>query len=563
MAKIYLKNFNIKNISGIILAFLLIVPATWALFVPGFYGASDDIHIAWLLEFHKTLMMGQIPPRFVPDLSFGFGYPLFNFVFPLPFYLSEIFHLSGFSLVDSIKALFFITVPLSGLFMYLLLREFSSRGLSLAGAVLYIYTPYRAVDLYIRGAIGEIVGFAILPVVLLSIIKIGKSKNWGWVGVGAFSLASLVLSHNITAYMFSPFVALFLSLQIIFSSAKKEFLQKTLLMIFLALLISIYFWLPVIVDRRLMKYDTVFNFADHFPTLLQLVTPYWGYGASVPGPYDGMSFFLGSVNIGVLILGIISSLLFWSKLSKDKKIILTWVFICLSSSVFLMNFRSSFLWSNLPLLPYFQFPWRFLIMTTFSIPIFVIVLEKLPFKRVIPFFLITLTLITSASYFRPQDFLGRLDKYFLNRYIPTPTASQEYKKTQEEYLRLPKGTQIRPDKNYPRVSSDDMSIKASVNTNGLNAVLNVESDRGTIINYNKYLFPGWIVRIDNKVSKIEEGSPFGQIKINVPGGAHIVEVTFEETLFKKILDAISLAAFLVSLLWVTLWFRSKKAYLFF
>ena len=62
------------------------IPAVWALLVPGFYGASDDLHIAWLQQMDKIIKMGQIPPRFVPDLSFGFGYPLFNFVFPLPFY---------------------------------------------------------------------------------------------------------------------------------------------------------------------------------------------------------------------------------------------------------------------------------------------------------------------------------------------------------------------------------------------------------------------------------------------------------------------------------------------
>jgi len=170
-------NYFKKNILWLGLAGILIIPAVWALLVPGFYGASDDIHIAWLFELHKTLMMGQIPPRFVADLSFGFGYPLFNFVFPLPFYLAEIFHLSGFSLVDSIKALFFITIPISGYFMYLLMRQFTNKDLSLVAAVLYIYTPYRSVDLYVRGAVGEIVSFMFLPLILLSVIKVSKSGN--------------------------------------------------------------------------------------------------------------------------------------------------------------------------------------------------------------------------------------------------------------------------------------------------------------------------------------------------------------------------------------------------
>ena len=553
-----LKSLNKKNILWLIFAGLLIIPAVWALFVPGFYGASDDIHIAWLFEMHKIIMAGQIPPRFVPDLSFGFGYPLFNFVFPLPFYIAEIFHALGFSLVDSIKFLFFLTIPLSGIFMYFLLNQFTSKNLSLAGALLYIYTPYRSVDLYVRGAIGEIISFVFLPLILLSFIKIAKSKNLRWVGIGAISLAYLVLSHNITAYMFFPFIGLFVLLQIFFSQTKKQYITKVFLMVVLALLMSIYFWLPAIVDSALMKYDTVFNFADHFPTLLQLVKPYFGYGASVPGPYDGISFFLGISNLAVIILGLLSLVYFWNKYSKDQRIILIWGLICFLSAVFLMNYRSSFLWKTLPLLPYFQFPWRFLILTTFVTPFFLIALEKIGKNNLITVSVVALTLITSASYFRPQDFLGRTDEYFINRYIPNPLASEEYKKTQEEYLRLPKNTQIRPDRNYPKATGDNMSIKTIINENDLNSILNVESDKGTIINYNKYFFPGWSVKIDEKESPAYAGSPFGQLAFFVGPGSHTVKVAFEETAFKKILDAISLTAFLVSLMLAKLWIRSKK-----
>ena len=540
-----------------VLIIFLAIPATWALFVPGYYGASDDIHIAWLFELHRSLMMGQIPPRYVPDLSFGFGYPLFNFVFPLPFYISEIFHILRFSLVDSIKTLFFITVPLSGVFMYLFLRQFTNKSLSLAGAILYIYTPYRSVDLYVRGAIGEIISFAILPLILLSIVKLEKSKNFAWVGVGAMSLASLVLSHNITAYMFFPFVSLFFLLQIIFSASKWQLFVKTFLMVFLAFLLSIYFWLPAIVDSNLVKYDTVFNFADHFPTLLQLIRPYWGYGASVPGPYDGMSFFLGYVNIVLLAISI--PLLIFFKFPKNQKILLIWSFFCIISAIFLMNFRSTFVWSHLPFLSYFQFPWRFLILTTFAVPIFVIVLEKLKHEKLVSTILIFITIISVGSFFRPQDFLGRTDEYFLNRYIPTPVASDEYKKTQEEYLRLPKNTKIRPDKNYPLVYSDSGTISKIEKRNDLDVIVDVNSKTGMNLNFSKYFFPGWVAKIDGQRVEIRQGEPFAQVNVLLPPGEHKVEFMFEETAFKKILDAISLVSFLVSL-WLVknLWLHSKK-----
>lgn len=542
----------------VMVAFLLI-PACWALFVPGFYGASDDIHIAWLYELHKTLMAGKIPPRFVPDLSFGFGYPLFEFVFPLPFYISEIFHLVGFGLVDSIKALFFLTVPASFLLMYLLLRQFISRPLSLAGAFLYVYTPYRAVDLYVRGAIGEVLSFVFLPAILLSIVKLKEEKNLRWIGVGAISLASLVLSHNIASYMFLPFVLLFLLMQFFYLPKKRAFLIRSILMIFLGFLISVYFWLPAIIESELMKYDTVFNFSDHYPTLLQLITPYWGYGASVAGPGDAISFFLGTVNILMLAGGLIIAIASWSKFSKELKLLLVWTFILIVSAIFLMNYRSLFLWNNLPYLPYFQFPWRFLILTTFATPLLVVIFEKFKNKFLIAMVVIILTLTTSGSYFRPQDFLGRGDDYFLNRYIPTPIASKEYFETQEEYLRLPKNTKMRPDQNYPLVSVNNAVIRKVDKLNDLDTLIEVDSVGISKVNYTKYFFPGWIAKIDGQQTEITPGEPFGQITVNVPEGIHSVKIAFEETNFRRILNAISLASFLVSLGLVSnLWQRLRK-----
>ncbi len=524
---------------------LLSIPAGWALFVPGFYGASDDLHIAWLYEMDRTLKIGQIPPRFVPDLSFGFGYPLFNFVFPLPFYLAEIFHLLGLSLVDSIKALFFLSIPSSAIFMYLLLRHFCKSSLvNLLGAVLYIYTPYRAVDIYIRGAMGEVISFVFLPLLVLSVIKL-RLKSFKWVGIGAVALASLVLSHNITAFMFFPAVLLLVILQTFISDNKRSYLFKSILTVFLGFLISSYFWLPALWESSLMKYDTVFNFADHFPTLKQLLTPYWGYGASVPGPYDGMSFFLGSANLLVLIIGVAYFFLNFKKISPEKKIIASWVVSAVFISIFLMNFRSTPIWDILPLLAYFQFPWRFLILTTFLIPLFFILFDEIKFKKIF-LFLVLILIIPAFFYFRPEDFLGRKDEYYLNKYIPFPALSSEYLKTQEEYLRLPKATKMRPNQIFPAVYPQE-GIKNIEKQNDLSLSFEVETEKTTRLNVNKYNFPGWSARIDNVSTPVISGEPFGQVSVLIEKGKHKVQVYYAETEFRKILNFASLGGFLVSL----------------
>lgn len=532
-----------------VLIFILSWPAVWALLVPGFYGASDDIHIAWLYEMDKVLRIWQLPPRFVPDLSFGFGYPLFNFVFPLPFYIGEIFHLFGLSLVDSIKAVFLISIPLSMFFMYRFLKEFTNDVSSLAGAIIYGFTPYRSTDIYVRGAFGESLSFVFLPLIALSVVKSFQGFNMRWMAIGGLSWAALILSHNIMAYMFLPFILLLIFMQFFFlKSGKILVLLQVILMSLLGLLISLYFWLPAILDSKLMVYDTVFNFADHFPTLKQLVTPYWGYGASVPGPGDGMSFFIGVFNLLALAFGAIFLIYFWKKFSQQQKIILLWAEISFLLAFLMMNNRSTFLWEHLPFLPFFQFPWRFLIITTFVTPIFLIAFEKVKFNLLFSFFLIGGVILLSVSYFKPHDFLGRTDSYYLNRYIPVPYASQEYLKTQEEYLRLPLNTAQRPKQNFPLVSADGSGLLKVEEFNGIDAVIKTNFEKESLLSYNKYFFPGWKAEVDGQVVLMSPGFPYGQIVLSVPSGPHLLKITFEETAFKKMVDIISLLSILAAII---------------
>lgn len=533
----------LKNNIHLILLFVLSVPAIAALIPGGFYGASDDLHIAWLNQMHRALMSGQIPPRFVPDLSFGFGYPLFNFVFPLPFYIGEVFHLVGFSLVESIKIVFGISLVVSAMAMYSFLKSLISKNLALLGALVYLYTPYRSTDVYVRGAVGESLSFVFLPLVLNFMLKIYKNESGRNIYLLALSLAGLILTHNIISYMFTPFLILLVVIFLFSVSDKRRFLFDTVKGIGVAFLISSYFWIPAIKDSGLMVYSTVFNFIDHFPTIRQLITPKFGYGASVAGPYDGMSFFVGTINLLIIFLGCLLAFIFRKRLSKLEISLVLWTIVILLGSVFMMNFRSTFLWQNLPLIGYFQFPWRFLTLFTFASPILLVPFDKIKLSW-FKFFLFVLMLFTvglNARYFRPHDFLGRQDDYYLNRYIPVPTASEDYKKTQEEYLRLPKTSDLRPDKNYPLLFSDKEFVYDVIETNGIYLKAKINTNQETKLYYSKYNFPGWQALIDGQKAEIGSGKPFGQIAISIPeGGSHILEIDYKETNENLLLDVVSL-----------------------
>src|SRR3989344_8908865 len=110
---------NLKtNKNDIIAIFLIIAIASWQLLIPGYFSVHDDMHPAWIYEMTYAIKHFQFPPRWAAHLSWGFGYPLFTFIYPLPYYLGSILNFLGFNLTDSVKWLHIIAFALSAVFMW-------------------------------------------------------------------------------------------------------------------------------------------------------------------------------------------------------------------------------------------------------------------------------------------------------------------------------------------------------------------------------------------------------------------------------------------------------------
>lgn len=234
-----------KKVLGCLLLLALTIPAVWPLLQPGFFVTDDgDWMIIRLSAFHETLKTGQFPARFLERLDHGLGYPVTNFLYPLPFYLGEIIHLVGFGFVDSIKILFILSFIFSAVFMYLY------RGL--LAALIYTYFPYHLFDVYRRGSLGEAVAFIFPPLIFY---LIDKKK----VILASLATAALVCSHNVVALLFLP-------VTIVYFFFREKSLIHTTYYILLSLVLSAWFWLPALYDLQFTKAATtqVSNFNDYF-----------------------------------------------------------------------------------------------------------------------------------------------------------------------------------------------------------------------------------------------------------------------------------------------------------
>lgn len=231
----------------ILFILLLSIPAVWPIVAPGFFPVHDDAQVARVQQMHAASRGGQFPVRWVPDLGYGYGYPIFNFYNPLPYYFGASFMFVGFDVLTATKLMYVFPVFLSGITMFIFSRLLLSNTASVLAGIFYVYAPYHAVQIYVRGAVAEYWAYAILPLVFYALWK----KK---IILGALSFAALILSHNLTSFMSIPFILLFFFFQIIeiFTSKKTRDIKSSIihysLSIILALGLSAFFWLPSVLE---------------------------------------------------------------------------------------------------------------------------------------------------------------------------------------------------------------------------------------------------------------------------------------------------------------------------
>lgn len=342
--------------------------AVLPLFNQGFFPMHDDTQPSRVFEFSKQLSAGVIPVRWVPDLGYGYGYPIFNFYAPLAYYIGGFVSIFGIGAIDSTKVIMVLGFIGSSITMYFLGKEFFGKKGGIISAIFYLYAPYHAVQLYVRGDIAEFWAYAFIPLAFLGAYKIFKNEKTQGLIIGSVGFCGVILSHNLSAIMLSPFLILFMG-YLLFESKNKAALSKYFgFLIILGLLLSAFYWLPAVTEA---KYTNVLSqiggsadFHNHFVCPVQLWESQWGFGGSAPGCIDGISFRLGKLHILFSAIALAISVYLYKK-EKEKNKLTLFLCICLLLSVFLTLQPSQFIWDNFPYFSYLQYPWRFLVFASF------------------------------------------------------------------------------------------------------------------------------------------------------------------------------------------------------
>ncbi len=504
---------------------------------PGLPKTDDgQDHVARIANFYQSLSEGNIIPRWAQNLNWGYGHPILMFLYPFPSYMASLFHFFGFSFVDSTKLVFSLAYILSGLTMYLWLKEFLPKRAAFIGGLLYIYAPYRFIDLYIRGAIGEHVAFIFPPLIFYFLLKLSQKYTYKNFSLGALSLAGLILSHNAISLMFLPIIFLYVLYLVWQVKKRKLFIFHFSLLTILGFALSAFFWLPALLEGKYTLRDIVTegSYFTQFATLPQLLYGPWG---------TGDNYFMFQVGI-IHWLAFLASILilFFSFRKKNIWFLNLGFLIIFIASLFIMTENSNFIWQKITILQEFQFPWRFFSVTVFSSAVLGAIIISTISKKYLTYITITITislLFINKDYWHAQQDLNKPENFYTSIYHGTTDTGESapiwsvrfMEKEPKAHIEIINGkakiTEIK------RTSTDHQYL--------------VFSQQKAQLSENTLYFPGWQIYIDKKPVDIQYQDPNnrGVMTFFVEKGQHDIQVKFTETKLRLIADIISVISLFI------------------
>ena len=529
---------------------LLVFPICLPLLTSQLPDGHDSLtHFPRLIEFHENIRHGIFPPRWAPDLSDGYGQPLFVFSPPGLYFLGEIWRLLSWDVISALNLASVVIVVMAGVNMFLLGRLYGGQVGGWLATAAYVYGPYFQVDLYVRHAWTELCGLACYPLILYGFGRFATDGSQRAVLVGGLGYALLLGSDYSAALVFTPVVLAFIAWTA-WQARSWPVLAYQSGGLLLGLGLSAWVWLPAVAElpsvlpqQRLVS--DYFHYSQHFVYLHQLISPVWGYGLSVAGYQDKLSFSVGWSQLGVLVSGWI-----WAHHTAVLPPRHWWRFFCgvTLAACGLMLPGSVWLWDHIRLLADVQFPWRLLGPASVSIAVLIgLIGPGLSQRRTLWLGALGLLILANIGQARPQQYRP-LD---LAEWTPQQLAERGIAVTSQRAFE-PRWLQQR----------QSFRMEALRVIHGAAEVTNVDrtptywsaqvtAEHETRLEAACAYFPGWRVVVDGQAVPITIAEPTGLIQFQVPAGRHTVSLAFTRTWARWLGEGFSLLAALsiIGLCW--------------
>lgn len=524
------KIFKFKNEVFAILVLVVVAAVICRSLFQDHLLVSDDylFHAARTANYYLALKQGQFPPRWAPNLNVSFGYPAFLYTYHLPYAVAAVIHSMHFSIQQSLNLTVYIFVVVGMIGAYCLARyKKLSQVLSLSLGLVYVLNPYILLNIFWRGALGEIVFYCLLPLFFWLVDVIVNTKPIKWSGLYivflAIIISALVLSHVISLFVLGVLTVGYVSVQAWPITKHLHAYLNLLVAGLLAFLLSSWYLLPAQLEKNLIQFDSS-KLATVYQQQFLHILDIFGFVRTL----QSNDFFLNVIQVGPLLLLMIG-LIIWQIISKKnfshqgKKQLWMWGTV-LVVSLFLTLSQSKFLWDSLGFLRVMQFPWRFLWVSNVALYFLLLEYSKLfssKTQMIVIIVLLVCALWSAWAYAQPKGFFGRSD-YEWYEADTTGSSFNEF---------TPVGAQDGYNLS-DKVILDQGSGSVSVDSwNGTTMKYSTSSSiPSTVVQHTLY-FPGWIVTIDGQsvtINSHTEKYP-GLISFQVPEGTHSITTSFSGT----------------------------------
>jgi hypothetical protein len=557
-----------------LLALIAIAPLS----APGFFLKAHDATIGayFLMQFDKSMADGVLYPRWAMDWTFGYGYPLFVVIAPLAFYVAQVFHLLGASIVGALKLTYALAFLLSGLSMYLFARRLFGRAGGLLAAALYIYVPYHLVDIYVRADLAEFFAFAFFPAILWAILRLNRARTRSemarCLAAGALLYGGLILTHITMAMIVTP---LALGYAVALARRREDetgtaspsagavvsprlALLASLALFTLGLAIAAAYLFPGILEQRyLQTRDLVggyYGYANHYVYPFQFLSPFWGYGYAAIGANDQMPYQLGAVAV-VLAVCVLFALPGMAKARRGGA-----VFFLAATAlvVFAMLAASQPLWDLArPLVAFIQFPWRLLSLSAVTLALAgasLVAAERSgqpqpgAWQQRGAAVLILLTVLASYPYVAPQYTGTDISLAKMIRFqLDTKELLGDTTWVTERPLDSPMVPEYLAGQAVTRAVADTQARIEVLHSGGQVFEAMVDAPAPTSVLVRIHYFPGWSAYVDGKRSDTAIRPPQGLMVVAMPAGQHRLLLRFEDTPLRRAGKLVSLGGILVAL----------------
>lgn len=543
----------VKNkIFWAVLVAILTIPTFFNLCKSGFFPMQDDLQAFRVYEMDKCWQDFQIPCRWVPDAGYEYGYPQFNYYPPSVYYIAEVLHKVGFQFIDSVKILFAAGYILSAVAMFLLVSEFLDNFSGLTSALIYTYVPYKAVEVYVRGAMSEFWSLVFYPLIFWAVYKLIKTSKAKFVALLAISLGLLLTTHLLMSMIFSISAVVWTVYWLIKEKKMKE-IFKVILGVFLGIGLAAFFVLPVIFEKQYAHTETLtegyFGYLQHFVNFYKLfLSREWGYGSS-GFINEKLNLSTGIVQwiFGLITVGVAGFFTVFKKKSEYASLALVLGGLELFT-LFMIHVKSTFIWKALPFLSILQFPWRFLTVSIFLLAVLsgigVYMMPK--FKVWIGLIIIAVAFALNAGYFVPKAWINITDAEKFSEASWQKQLTISIFDYLPIYAKLPPVTEAPP---QPEVLEGSATFSDYTKGSDFQrGKIDVKKD--ALIRLPLFDFPGMVTKVDGKiinhVNNDCRGEEFclGLITFKVPVGQHLIDVKLTDTPIRTVGNYLSLISFI-------------------